>query len=204
MTRSETDIHELNLDYPEQNVDGMMVFRDNNIDIGEELFDILTIFKPLKDPRDYKLTKLVLGADGESLTLTEPSVPSYFVDTVDQIHAQETQDEEEYKGTRKQHRVLATLLKNDDKRKLKSTVFVLPYGIKLKLDHFGNTLSKLQANYRCVKVKLNSTRKAEPSYMWWKIIIDGESRKLKDDAAAEEDDPFERAHQRMSGLAIDD
>jgi hypothetical protein len=86
------DIEEiiLNLDQPEQNCNGMLVLKTVDIMVGDtEQIDVITIFKPLYDPRDIKNIKAVLDADGGAIALTEPVVSCYFLEEVKEMHTLE-------------------------------------------------------------------------------------------------------------------
>jgi hypothetical protein len=61
----------LNLEYPERNAAGMLVFRANDIEIKNELVDVIRIYKPLFDMRDILKTKAVLSPDGDYIKVTD-------------------------------------------------------------------------------------------------------------------------------------
>lgn len=200
--------HSVNLYDPDLNVDGMMWFKNDDVTINQEVFTMLTIIKPLYDPRDYHDEKLTLDSENNNiLHHTRAVVPSFAINNVDMIHDQEALDPnikvnpEVFNFPRKLHKTTATAIKGNDKRRLKMTNYKLPFG--LKLDHFGNTVSELQKNYRTIEFEVSSdgSIKHTACYIYWKVLIDGESRRLEPDAK-KIDNPFAEAQKRMSQMKI--
>jgi hypothetical protein len=79
----------LSMDYPKRNPNGMMVFHANDMKVDKELIDCITIYKPLFNARDIKKTKAMLHEDGGGILVTEPSVPTYMIKKVKEIHSVE-------------------------------------------------------------------------------------------------------------------
>jgi hypothetical protein len=196
--------HLVNLEYPDLNTESMLFFKDNNVTIGKEVFTVITIYQPLYDPNDYKDIKLSLDPSNPTiLRKISPNITSFLRNAVDGVHEQEedTENPEVFSFPRKQHKTMATAINSDERRKLKMTMFRLPFS--LKLDHFGNTASQLVKNYRNVEVPVTATIHHTCAFIYWKVVVDEEARRLEPDAKAE-DDPFAEAQKRMSKMKVDD
>jgi hypothetical protein len=196
--------HTVNLYDPDLNINGMMWLKNDDVTINNEVFTMLTIIKPLYDPRDYHDEKLTLDSENSNiLHHTGTVVPSFAINNVDMVHEQEEDDDnpEVINFPRKLHKTTATAIKGNDKRRLRMTNYKLPFG--LKLDHFGNTVSELKKNYRTVEFDISSdgSIKHTACYIYWKVLVDGESRRLEPDAK-QVDNPFAEAQKRMSKLKI--
>jgi hypothetical protein len=183
------------------------VVRGNDIKIGSELIDAITIYKPLFDMRDRKKTKAVLHEDGGGITITEPSVASFLIKEVAELHMLE--EPTNCVPTEQAHKIAATDIQTREIRKNKQVHLMFPDGITCKLDHFNNKNGKLKNNFRLLKVIVE--KKADPAnniiqlipFIFWKVTIDGESRHLERQTSDDDDDDFEKAQTRMSNMRID-
>jgi hypothetical protein len=194
--------HTVNFNEPDLNINGMMWFKSDDVEINNEVVNMLTIIKPLFDPRDYLDTKLSLDSEVNNiLHLTEAVVPRFAIDNVDMIHDQEEDlnNPEVVKFPRKLHKTTATTIKGNDLRRLKMTNYKLPFG--LKLAHFGNNATELKKNYRTIQYEVAHGITHTACYIYWKVLIDGECRRLEPDAKTV-DNPFEDAQKRMSQMKI--
>jgi hypothetical protein len=198
------DIEEiiLNLDQPEQNCNGMLVLKTVDIMVGDtEQIDVITIFKPLYDPRDIKNIKAVLDADGGAITLTEPVVPCYFLKEVKEMHTLEDALAGGTKGcilTKRSHMLAATNVQAKDLRAQKKTILRFPEGIICKHDGKG----KLKNNFRMLKAKMSAGEPHPVQWVFWKLIIDSERRHLERQASEDSDDGFAEAQKRMSAMNV--
>jgi hypothetical protein len=196
------------LSRPEASEDGMLWFRDDKVVMGKEAVSILTGYLPLADPRDFTKIRLYLDFDGGSnsataLFLEKPKIPGFFVDHVEKIHKQEIEcspapeHPDVFKSTKTSHQIMANQLKSNENRLMSISRFKLPGDLAVKVDHFGNSSSEIKKNYRQVKVEVTAQFKATCSYIFFKILIDGEAARLEPDAVAA-NDVFMDAMKRMS------
>jgi len=197
----------LNVQYPWNNQGGTFVFRVNEIVVKSDLKDVLTILKPLFDVCDSKLVKAVLHENGGAgITSTEPCVPMFMVQQVNEIYQLEMESEL-CEPTVRAHNVAATTIRSKDDHFEKYIDFFFPDGIKCSFEHF-NVAAKLKARYRMLEVPSisNDTGSKLPlkqlvSFHMWKLIIIGEVKQLEK-LEISSDENLTEAHNRMSRMVI--
>jgi hypothetical protein len=194
----------LSLEHPERNPTGMFEYKANDIEInlGTELVDAIVIFKPIFDARDKKKIKAVLSPDGTHITVTEPSVPTYLVDHVSQIHQMDRSDM--CIPSKRAHQVIATDIKSKEARQTKKSLYFFPAGMRCKTNHFSNTVSKLKNNFRLMDVVLMKDAAGKEvkqlvSFIFWKVTINQESRHLKRQNSDDSEDLAD-TFKRMSAM----
>jgi len=195
------------LNHPERNPGGLLVVRANNIKVDKELIDAITFYKPLFDMRDSKKVKAVLHENGGGLTITEPSVPTYLVKEVVEIHLLE--GDKDCVPTQQAHSIAATNIQTKEARQDKQVHLMFPAGIICKLDHFnGKKNRKLKNNFRMIETIVEKRKSPDKDrvqltpFIVWKLTIDGEARHLEQQASDDSDDDWDAASKRMSSMQV--
>jgi hypothetical protein len=194
------------LTHPERNAGGLLVVRGNDIKIGKELIDAITIYKPLYDMRDRKKTKAVLHEDGGGITITEPSVASFLIKEVAAIHNLEGNDN--CVPTEQAHKITATGIQTNEVRGTKQVHFMFPDGVTCKSDHYNTKNGRLKNNFRLLSSIVEKKPKPVDNivqlvpYIFWKVTIDGEARNLESQTSDNDEDDLENAKTRMSNMKI--
>lgn len=83
----------LDLDRPEMNPKGMLVFRNRNYQHNGLQCDKLAVFVLLYDPRDYVHTRASMRPDGQGIMLGEPRVACFVRTNQADMHAAAEDDE---------------------------------------------------------------------------------------------------------------
>lgn len=197
----------------------LLVTKELEVVLGDEVVDIITFYKPLHDARDKKDTKVYLFENGTGLRIIDPALPYYFVEQVDDMH---TGDEAE----KVSHQVAATAMK----KKISDGVFARTLqtwdihfpdsarggAMVCKLGQFGSPREKekrrVKTNFRVIdSVVFTSAGKDgavietvhQHSYLWWRLIIDGDSKPLQHKADEEEEsDDEDQFTNRMSRMNV--
>jgi hypothetical protein len=198
--------YDLSIDYPERNPYGMFAFRTNDVLLGTELIDIISIYKPLVDSRDKKGTKATLHEDGCGFTVTEPSVPSFLIKNVLEIHALEGNDV--CQPTKQTHQVAANNIFSKAVRQNKQVNFMFPDGITCSADNFNNQKNgKLKNQFRVLDVLVLAAAGGRPAiketipFIFWKITIENEARHLERQQSEDSDDDYAKARERMENMS---
>ena len=166
----------LNFTYGTQNRDGMMVLRTNDVVKGQEVFDLITIYKPLLDPDDHKSVKATLHDDGRGITIAEPSVPGFIIKDWQTMH--ELEHTSKCELTVKSHNLAVAQVRNSPFLLQKKTTFSFPDCITCKpANNTGK--NKLKNEFRMLRSEpdrngLQTLR----YYIYWTLIIDREPRLL--------------------------
>ena len=191
----------LNFHFPSLNSSGMLWFRDDDVEIGESMCSILTIYQPLFDARDYDDVNIGIDVDDPTLLLHHhPTVPRFFYEDFNKIHEQEESldNPDIYTETRKKHKKHAFKIKNNKHLKIEMTEYQLPFALSLEafddISHNGSTLMK---NYRTIQVGLSKKIKHTCSYVFWKVMIDGETTHCANRTSGATGNVFEDAYTRM-------
>lgn len=188
--------HHLNLSDPTRNPDGMIVVRANNIVDGNELYDKLTIYRPIIDARDYRQVSVVLHEGGGGFSITEPSVPKCFYEEVDDIQVQLEQTKH-CELTETSHRVMSMQLKGQKVVNIKETNFFFPDDISCIPEKFGNTKAKIVTNIKLLPIKVGKKGVAMVTYLVFRLKIDDPEGRFLDDGIGGSFDEFEEATNRM-------
>jgi hypothetical protein len=175
----------LDFEKPEKNPCGIMVFRANDVKHGSKLIDKVTILKPLYDPRDCKLLKATLDADGLGITYTELSSPSYFLKDASLIHGAEKEHKKTglaCKKTEQAHLVAANSIQSKEEELcLQHVRLKMSCKVFTQLVHrVAKKEGKLKNLFRMVEVKIgeNTTGKDlmwHAPYIVWVFMIDREA-----------------------------
>ena len=171
----------LNLEHPHLNQHGMMWYRDDDVEIDDSYYSVLTIYQPLFDARDSDMVKLYLDEEDPSvLHHVLPNVPTYFFQDINSMHRQEMSpsNPELFSFTAKKHKKTAHAIVSSDNDKLQICNYSLPFDLSLgKFDLITNSKVELEKHYRTVEhiidIKNSITHKG--AYLFWKILIDGEA-----------------------------
>ena len=97
----------LNDEFPSLNDNGIIFFRDDDVEIGESMSSILTIYQPLFDARDHELVSLRVDSNDPSRLIHEyPGVPTFMYRDYEKVHMLERSEEnpEIYSATKKKHK----------------------------------------------------------------------------------------------------
>ena len=87
--------HCLNLEYPDLNLEGMLWFRDDEVQIDNSFNSVLTIYHSLMDPKDLLNMKLNLDVnDYGILNLIKPNGPTYVYMDIDKMYDREKENKD--------------------------------------------------------------------------------------------------------------
>jgi hypothetical protein len=174
------DEYTIDIKRPENHKNGIMVLRGYKIVNGKEVIDFLTIYKPLFDVRDANESKIKasLLSDGTGITITEPTLPTYFFTEVKEMHDLEGDDL--CVPLFRAHAVAATGIKMRDSGRLIQSTLRFPVGIKCYSEHVNssdknsNSL-RLKSNLRVLKVDVGELNGSPIEncvhYIFWKVAI---------------------------------
>lgn len=169
----------LSEDLDSLNDNGMIFFRDDNVEIGDSMNSILTVYQPLFDARDLDLIDLYVHPDDKRvLHHVYPKVPSFMYRDHDKVHKLERSEEnpEVYWFTKKKHKRLAFKIVEDNDMKLETSEYRLPFELSTaRVDSIENSSTKLMKNYRTFTVKVDENIYHTVAYVFWKIIIEGKT-----------------------------
>jgi len=196
----------LNLKQPHLNFHGMLFFRDDDVEVDGSLQSILTIYKPVYDPRDVDDIKLTLDEDEPDLLhFTHSNVPTFFYKNFKDIHLLDRDfdpdplNSELFSFTLKKHQKCAIAISKSDDQRLQRDDIRLPFSVSLeKFSVFENTDVEIQKHFRMVPIDISPTKQHKCLYVFWKMVIDGETTHLN---IADTDD-YERAEARMSTVFV--
>ena len=194
--------HQVNLNfmYPSLNSSGMLWFRDDDVEVGESMSSILTIYQPLFDARDYDLVNITLDSDDPMiLSHIHPTVPTFLYQDFEKVHVLEKSlhNPEIYSETRKKHKKHAYKIKSNKNLRQQISEYHLPFSLTLdafdEISHPGSTIRK---HYRTIPVEVDSNIKQVCHLVFWKVMIEGETTHFAQ--SDESQNVFEDAQQRMS------
>jgi hypothetical protein len=189
-----------NFDFPSLNKFGMMWLRDDDVEIGDSMCSILTIVQPLFDARDHDQVNIYLDADDPAvLKHVHPNVPTFMYQDWKKVHELEESDDnpEIYTETRKKHKKHAFKIVDNKQLKLQTSEYQLPFSLSLdKFDDIEHTSSKIQKHYRTIVVPVDNKIKHTCAYVFWKILIDGETTHCSG-RVREDRNVYEEAKTRM-------
>ena len=200
----------LDLEYPENNPNGMFVVQGTDVQVKNSLMNTITLYKPLADPRDRTKTEASLLQDLSGIEIKEPSVPTFFFNEGDDIHELDSAQEQCSK-TKLAHSVACTAIQSQVHRQSKRVVLKFPDGMTCNKDYFNNPGDsfKLKKHFRILPVTLGKEKSSGNSiesyvaFVYWKVVIDGTEKLLapdKDGADPEED--LQDAFDRMSKMNV--
>ena len=199
--------HFLNLDHPHLNLFGMMWFRDNDVEIDDAYYSILTIYQPLFDARDCESVKLYLDANDPTLLHhVHRNVPTFMQKDYKEMHQMDTSKDnpELYQLTSKKHKKAVARLKSNSSM-LQLADYQLPFVLSSeKFDNIDNTGSEFQKHYRIIEVDVTKSIKHKCAYIFWKVMIEGETTHFGIDHDDSTDDLYHEAEQRMSAMKVED
>lgn len=171
---------------------------------NHQLLDVVTIIMPLQDMRDAMKKKITASLlhDGSGMVITVPSVPSYLIHKVDALHGLEAA-KNKCEKTGNAHKALANAIKTNPERSIKKIILKFPLGVKCKTEFFNHKdLYKLKLNIRLLKdnVDMGSGTNIEVTncFIFWKLVVDQETRSVQEDTGNESDDDLNESIQRMS------
>lgn len=142
---------ELDFEHPENN-DGMLVLKGNEITIGFEMINVVTIIKPLEDVEDFRKGRIKahLLPDKSGIMFSWPSVPAYLLDP-DEIEKLYKMDSHGVcLATRRSHDVVATDVHSDDVRKLRHIIAHFPKGITCSNRYFNDGMDGLNLKTKLI------------------------------------------------------
>ena len=194
----------LNLEHPHLNNHGMLWFRDDDVEINDVLYSVLTVYQPLYDPRDFVDVKLSIDNDEpDKLQHTLPNVPSFMYKDVKKLHQLEQKTDpdnpELYSFTAKKHSKCAIKIKTSDDERLQIDEYRLPFMLSLDMfSNIENTAAELKKHYRTFECKITDKIKHKFAFVFWKVLIDGEATRLTADIDSASRNHFAEAEERMS------
>jgi hypothetical protein len=165
---------------------------------SKEVVDVVSVYKCAVDSRDAMAIKAEMLEDGTGILVSQPSLPSFLVKDVKQMHELD-KDEGFTKSLMRDDLVMANAI---DKRKERQTQQVksrFPPGITCITKHFKNkpANNKLRNNKRLCTVTVipGATKGAAPiqtqyiPFILWRMTVDKEDChvELVDDSDSDED-----------------
>jgi hypothetical protein len=196
--------HRLNLTFPSMNTNGMMWFRDDDVMIGDDMCSILTIYQPLFDARDHNLISLRRDAEDPTvLHHIHPAVPTFLYRDYESVHIMDesTSNPDIFTETQRKHRKHAYKIMNNENLKLETTEIQLPFGLSTEpFDQIENSNAEIMKTLRTILIKVDDEEGIVHtcSFLFWKIMIDGETIHCSDKMKKEKKNAFVDAHKRMS------
>ena len=210
LSADESPIEEfvLDLQNPERNPMDTWVCHGERIKQGKYIVDALTVYKNIADIRDAETAAYFdacLVDDGRALSVTMPSVPSYFLKNMADMKHNESPDpiEEIFLD----HSIKLTAIMSDRSRQTKTVKMYFPDDMTCTTEYFNGSSKKgtnrVQKNIRLVKTRSIPGRSGSEipilaSYVSWTVAIEGSSRLTSADEDAEDGkNPIVDAVKRM-------
>ena len=189
----------VNFERPSLNRHGMMWFQNDDVEIGDSYNSILTIYQPLFDARDQDNVELYLDKDNPTiLRQVFPNVPTFMERDHNLVHELEDKCNlfpELNSSVKKAHKKHVYKMHGRKEFRMQATEYELPFS--LSLNSFGpitHTDFKIKKHYRTLIVEVDSKRNIDHTcaFVYWKILIDGESTnfgemKLEDEDVGDDD-----------------
>jgi len=173
--------HFLNFEYPHLNHNGMMWFKDDDVEVDNLFLSIITIYQPLFDARDIDDIKLYLDPDEPNvLHHVQPNVPSFMykdVDSIMKLDSSKANPELHY-FTHKKLKKSAHHVQRMEEHRLQRSDYRLEFNLSLaKFDDIDNSGSELQKHYRTFEVEIDADNDIHHicAYVFWKVLVDGET-----------------------------
>jgi hypothetical protein len=200
---SEKDIeYELNVERPECNQGGVFPILSKGIKVDKAIVDKLTIYCPFLDLRDYKAKKFKaqLLRDMSGVVVTLPTIPTFLINNVTQLHALE--GGEGCVATERSHKVVGVGIKGNDSAQYKQITYRFPKGMTCNNKRFNdNRVSgdlTLSNKLRVLKVAVGADSAGSAmtqlnSFVFWELVIDGD----EEDDIAKATDEITKAMERM-------
>ena len=170
----------LNDDFPHLDDSGLLIFRDDDVEIDDTMVSILTVYKELTDARDQEFTTLSIHKTNPSiLVLNCPKLGLFMTCNHDKVQGLEKckKNPEFYTSTAKKHKKIAFRIKGNRKMRMRTIEFQLPFELSPdEINGMNNTGSELMKNFRSLNVEVNSNFTQTCSFVFWKILIYGETQ----------------------------
>ena len=177
--------HFLNPENSSFNHNGMLWFRDDDVEIDEAFCSVLTIYQPLFDARDQDLISLKIDeADNTSLLHTYPVLLTFLYKDFGLLYEiDDSKDNPEvYSSTKKKHKKLASQLKKEKEILYHTSEYRLPFSLNLEaFDAFKNSNTELQKNYRYFEIVVHNEIVHSCAYLYWKVLVEGETHHFGDE-----------------------
>jgi hypothetical protein len=190
---------ELNFVYPERNPPGVFAFMTPNVMLdSKEGVDVVSVYKCAVDARDAMAIKAEMLEDGTGILVSQPSVPSFLIKDVKQMHELD-KDEGFTESLMRDHLVTANAIDKRKEHQTQQVEFRFPPGITCNTKHFKNKPAdnRLRNNKRLCTVTVipGATKGAAPiqtqdiPFILWRMTVDKEDRhvELVDDSDLDED-----------------
>lgn len=207
------DFHEefpLNYEYPEQNPNGFIIIRIQNIREGKYRMDAIGIYKFLSDPRDLDTTKNEknclshLEEGGTAVSIGLPTLPYGLLHNQKELNEGEMKRKEYCEMTGLALAELAAAIRADKTRQIATTLIRLPKGLVGCNDHLNGPEIKMVGNGNRLATKgrflpytLSDGGASNGSfilpYAFWKIPIKSSIKVTDFFAVTNVDDPFHDA-----------
>lgn len=202
----------LNLDFPEQNGNGIMAFQAKQVTVGkQERLNVIYVYKPVFDVQDtvgdFKVTATLLD-DGSGIIVREPCIPSYMIHLSKRMHKLEGKeaDDEVNLAAFKTHGIVSAAIKKDFKRRTRTTVYRFPNKIRCTLDYFNKRdNNKVESNLRLLP-DLQSIKNYTTfnGFIIWKMAVVDSIESWEDGNEVDADSDIAKAINRLSNLNFDD
>jgi hypothetical protein len=200
----------LNLDFPHLNKNQMLWFRDDDVQIDNALYSVLTIYQPLSDPRDFYSIKLSLDENNpEVLHYTHLNIPTFMYTDYETMfkleHTSDPNNHDVYAMTAKKHSKCAIKVQRDENHRLQKDSYRLPFALRLnKFSNIENTGTELQKNFRFFPINVTDKLEYKCAYVFWKVLIDEETTHLsldKTQGSSQFDDALSRMSSAFGGMS---
>jgi hypothetical protein len=190
--------HDLDFGFPERNPTGVFAFLTPNVMLhSKEVVDVVWIYKCAVDARDAMDIKAQMLEDGTGILVTQPSVPSFMIKDVKQMHDADMA-EAFAEPLLRDHLVQANAIDKRKERQSQQVEYKFPPGITCNTNHFKSKPSdnRLRNNKRLCKVTvIPGAAKGDPPiqtqdipFILWRMTVDKEDRHVEQqDSDSDED-----------------
>ena len=204
--------YELNFQYPERNPPGLFAFMTPNVMLeSKEMVDVVSVYKCMVDARDLLVTTAEMLEDGTGILVSQPSLPSFLIKEVKQIH--ESEKKEFFcESLMRDHLVMANAIDKRKERQPQEVELKFPPGITCNTKHFKNKAAdnRLKNNMRLCKTTVipGATKTDAPDqtqeipYILWRMTVDKEDRHVEFAADSDSDDDLIAMYKRTSKIVL--
>jgi hypothetical protein len=178
---------------------------------SKEVVDVVSVYRCAVDARDAASIKAEMLEDGTGILVSQPSVPTFLIKDVKQMHGLE-KNEGFTESLMRDHLITANAIEKRKERQTQQVEFRFPPGITCNTKHFGNkaTDNRLRNNKRvCTVTVIPGANKKDPpiktqdiSFILWRVTVDKEDRHVELADDSDSDDDLASMYARTSDMKI--
>jgi hypothetical protein len=176
---------------------------------SKEVVDVVLVYKCAVDARDAMDIKAEMLEDGTGILVSQPSVPSFLIKDVKQMHEYDKK-EGFAESLMQDHLVTANAIDKRKERQTQQVEYRFPAGITCNTKHFKNKPAdnRLRNNKRLCTVTVipGATKADDPiqeqdiPFILWRMTVDKEDRHVEQDSDSDED--LASMYARTSNMTI--